>query len=55
MLVVQMVRVLAQTARGVDLSPTKCYPFPCSVWVVCEKILFYNTMKQLRIFSTMMM
>ena len=32
MLVVQMVRVLAQIARGVGLSPTWCYTFPC---VVC--------------------
>ena len=28
-LVVQMVRVLAHTARGVGLSPTWCYFFPC--------------------------
>ena len=39
-LVVQIVGALAQTAKGVGSSPTKCYPFPCSVWVVCEKILF---------------
>ena len=28
-LVVQMVRALAQTSRGVDLSHTQCYTFPC--------------------------
>ena len=34
-LVVQMVRALAQTARGVGSSPTKCYSFLCTLlWVV---------------------
>ena len=38
-LVVQMVRVLAWTARGVGLSPTQHYTFPC---VVCfQRIIYY--------------
>ena len=41
MLVVQMVRALVWTARGVGLSPTWHYPFPC-FGIVCDNILLFR-------------
>ena len=50
-LVVQMVRVLAQTVRDVGSSPAQSYIlFTKFALVVSKKILFIISIKQLRIY-----